>query len=303
MRWFGVAFALVWLFARGARADDRDYDPRGADGLRVDIERIVTTEEASGWFLDKTHYESMHAAVVQSVCRATPGARELLDDRLASERAVAGDPRALFEAAGNKSTPAVERALHLERIHTALLRTKDEVCPFWIAAEHGFEGRQTDRNRISLNAETGGLLAVRYSSDRVTAGFGPSLRLLVGLGFDHVTILAGPELSGAAMLREDDASKFAFNYFPAVPVVVRIRYVNWIYSVETGVVSLLQGGEPGINFGLRAGFGIGFQALRNRFFIPWAGISAYQEHYFASGDRPSAEYFRGGFRIGIIYDP
>lgn len=298
-----VSFVLVALAGRRANADE--YDPRGADGLRADLERIITTEEATGWFLDRTHYESMHPSVLQSTCRATPAARELLGDRLASERAIVGDARALYEAAGKKVTSAVERSLHLERLHTALLRAMVEPCPFWIQPERSYEGRQTDRNRLTLNAETGGLLAIRYTADRVTAGFGPSIRVLLGLGFDHVTILAGPELSGAAMLRDDDkgTSDFIVNYFPALPVVVRIRYVNWIYSVETGVVSLFQGGEPGINLGLRAGFGVGFMALRNRFFTPWAGISAYQEHYFANEYRPAAEYFRGGLRVGIIYDP
>jgi hypothetical protein len=300
-----IAVALLVSLAAEGTAQADDYDPRGADGLRADLERIITTEEATGWFLDRTHYESMHPSVLQSTCRATAAARELLSDRLASERGVAGDARALYEAAGKKVTPAVDHALHLERLHTALLRAMADTCPFWITVERSYQGRQTDRNRISLNAETGGLLALRITSDRFTVGFGPSFRALVGLGFDHVTILAGPELSGAAMLRDDDkgSSDFIVNYFPALPIVVRIRYVNWIYSVETGLLSLFQGGEPGINLGLRAGFGIGYMALRNRYFTPWAGISAYQEHYFANEYRPAAEYFRGGLRIGIIYDP
>jgi hypothetical protein len=300
-----AAFAALAAFAPSRAFADGDYDPAGADGLRADLERIITTEEATGWFLDRTHYESMHASVLQSTCRATPAARQLLADRLASERAVAGDARELYEAAGKKVTPAVDRALHLERMLAALLRASADTCPFWIEIERGYPGRQTDRNRITLHAETGGLLVLRYvpSSERFNVGFGPSFRVLAGLGFDHVTIMAGPEMSGAAMLRDDDSSKFIVRYFPAIPVVVRIRYVNWIYSVETGVVSLFEGGEPGINFGLRAGFGVGFMALRNRFFIPWAGISAYQEHYFGNDSRPAAEYFRGGLRVGIIYDP
>lgn len=305
MRWLAAVVIVVLALVAPSRAQADDYDPGGADGLRADLERIVTTEEAAGWFLDRTHYESIHASVLQSTCRATPAARELLSDRLSSERAVAGDARALYEAAGKKVTSPVDRALHLERLHTALLEAMRDTCPFWITIEKSYQGRQTDRNRISLNAETGGLLAMRFSSERFTVGFGPSFRALVGLGFDHVTILAGPELSGAAMLRDDDkgSSDFIVNYFPALPIVVRIRYVNWIYSVETGMVSLFQGGEPGINLGLRAGFGVGFMALRNRYFIPWAGISAYQEHYFANEYRPASEYFRGGLRIGIIYDP
>jgi hypothetical protein len=280
-----------------------DYDPAGADGLRADMERIVSTEEAGGWFLDRTHYDSMHPSVVQSTCRATPAARQLLADRLESEMAVAGDPRTMFEANGHQTNGAIDHALHLERMHTALVRANAEPCPFWITAEAGFLGRQTDRRRITLNAETGGLVAFRWSNDKVTFGAGPSIRILFAQAFDHVTFLVGPELSGEAMLRADDSSKVVIDYFPAIPVVVRIRYVNWIYSVETGVMSLLESDDTRLTFGVRAGFGIGFMTLRNRWFIPWAGISAYQEHYFPGAGRSAQEFFRGGFRVGIIYDP
>ena len=289
-----------------ARADDAaDYDPRGADGLRADIDRIVTTEEATGWSVDRAEYDYMHSWVLQSVCRATPAARELLSDRLASERAVAGNAKELYLAAGKKMTPEATHALHLERMHTVLIRALADECPFWLEPQKGFDGRQVDRNRVTLTAETGGLFATRYASERVGIGFGPSVKLLVGLGFDHVTILAGAELSGGAMLRQDEpgTTDFVVNYFPAIPVVIRFRAVNWLYSMETGAVALFQGESAGINFGVRVGFGVGYMALRNRYFTPYAGVALYPEIYFGNEDRPTTGFLRGGLRVGIIYDP
>jgi hypothetical protein len=279
-------------------------DARGAAGLRADLDRIVSGEETTGWFLDRAHYEAMHSSVVQSVCRATPEARQYLHDELGAELAQIGDPRALFEAAGGKMTSDVERALHVSRMRTALGRAMaGNDCPFWVKPEKGYDGRQTDRNRFTLNLETGGLAQFRYAASQVTLGAGPSIRILAGLGFGHTSILAGAEFAGGPMIREDDSSKLVLNYFPAIPIVVRIRDVSWTFSFGTGVVSLLQGNNTDLSYGIRAGFGIGLMALRTRWFIPWAGIAAFYEHYFPGGGRPAAEFLRGGFRIGIIYDP
>lgn len=305
---FVTAATLATLASESiASADDmpKDYDPRGADGLRVDIDRIVTTEEATGWTVDRSEYDYMHSWVLQSVCRATPEARQLLSDRLASERAVAGNARNLYLKAAKKMTTEAKHALHLERMHTILQRAMADECPFWLEPVKGFDGRQTDRNRVTLNLETGGLFALRYATQQVGIGFGPSARLQLGVGFDYITILGGIELSGAAMLRQDEpgSTDFVLNYLPALPITVHFRSVNWIYSVETGAVSLFQGESPGINFGVRAGFGVGYMALRNRYFTPWAGISLWQELYFGNDDRPGAGFLRGGLRVGVIYDP
>jgi len=281
-------------------------DAKGAHGLRADLERILSPEETGGWFLDRAHYEAMHPAVVQSVCRTSPEARQYLLEELGTELAQVGEPRALFDAAGGKMTSAVEKALHLTRLRTALARAMDgNDCPFWVKPEKGYEGRQTDRNRFTLNLETGGLAQFRYASgsEKVTVGAGPSIRVLAGWGFGHTSIMGGVELAGGPMLREDDSSKFVLNYFPAIPIVVRVRDVSWTYSFETGMVSLFQGDNLGLSYGVRAGFGIGLMALRTRYFIPWAGIAAYYEHYFPGSDRPALEFLRGGLRIGIIYDP
>lgn len=278
-------------------------DAAGAAGLRTDLDRIISGEETTGWFLDRAHYEAMHPAVVQSVCRTTPEARQYLFEELSFELAQVGDPRTLFDRAGGKMTSDVEKALHLTRMKTALARAMDGAdCPFWVKPVAGYQGRQTDRNRFTINLETGGLVQFRYS-EKVTVGAGPSIRVLAGLGFGHTSILTGAEFAGGPMLDENDASKLVLNYFPAIPFVVRIRDVSWTYSFETGLVSLFTGNNLEPSYGLRAGFGIGLMALRTRYFIPWAGIAAYYEHYFPGADRSAIEFLRGGLRIGIMYDP
>lgn len=276
-------------------------DPRGAEGLRVDLERIISSEESSGWFLDASHYESIRETVLQSVCRATEPALAEARARLGVESSVAGDPRVVFEREG-RVTSAVEVALHLERMRVALERARRSDCPFWVVAGASYAGRQTDAQRFTLNGEIGTLVALRYSSSRFTAGASPSIRTLAGYTFGRLGLLAGLEFSGGPMLHEDDSSKLVLNYFPAVPVVMRIRHNNWIYSLETGLVSVLQGDDTRMSFGVRGGGGIGLMALRTRWFIPWAGAALYYEHYFA-GPRPPAEFLRGGLRIGIIFDP
>lgn len=277
-------------------------DPRGAEGLRIDLERIVASEESGGWFLDTTHYDAMHSAVLQSVCRATPDARRLALERLRRESAALGDPRTTFEAAGRKMTSDVERSLHVLRMRTALTRAIHAECPFWVAPVFGYSGRQTDARRFTLNGEIGTLLQLRYSSERVTVGASPSIRVLGGYTFGHVGVMVGGEFSAGPMIREDDSSKVVLNYFPAAPVVLRIRDNNWIYSIETGLVTVMQGDDTRVSFGVRGGAGLGLMALRTRYFIPWAGIALYYEHYF-EGARPSAEFLRGGLRIGVIFDP
>jgi hypothetical protein len=277
-------------------------DPEGAEGLRLDLERIIVSEESGGWFLDATHYDAMHPAVLQSACRATPEARQQALERLRRESAQLGDPRARFDAAGRKMTSDVEKSLHVMRMKAALARAMAADCPFWVTPIYGYSGRQTDARRFTLNGEIGTLLQLRYSSEKVTIGASPSIRILAGYTFGHVGVMAGGEFSAGPMIREDDSSKVVLNYFPAAPVVVRIRDNNWIYSIETGLVTVMQGDDTRVSFGVRGGAGIGLMALRTRYFIPWAGIALYYEHFF-EGVRPSAEFLRGGLRIGIIFDP
>ncbi len=280
-------------------------DVRGKLGILADVKRIVLAEESNGWVLDRIAITAMYPNVLQTVCRASLNAREAALRDLVAQQARAGDPKVLFQHSGSM-TAAVEAALHVQRMHATLQAVVDGAvadCPFYIRPQRGYDGRQTDRNRMTLSLETGGLVQFRYTNRELSYGGGGSLRILPGYGFGRVSVLGGLELSGGAMVKANDTSTFVLNYFPAVPVVVRLRGTMWHADVETAVVSLLQGDNYNLSFGGRIGFGIGISALRTRFVIPWAGIGIAYEYFAESGGRPAASFVRGGFRLGFQWAP
>ena len=282
-------------------------DPRGAEGLRRDLERVVSAQDSTGWFLDDAEYRSMYPSVLQSVCRASPEARAEAEAALAVDSGRAGDPRELYRRAGKKLTAEVKEALRLSRelemIHRANVGAMAD-CPFWTAAERGFDGRQSDAYRVTLSLETGGLLQVRSTASTWTYGGGGVGRVLLGYGLSpRVSVLGGFEFAGGAMLRpRDQESQFVVNYLPAIPVVLRLHDVGWHYDLELAGVTLFQADDARVSYGGRVGLGVGVSALRTRFFTPWAGIAVAYEHYVDSGGRPAAEFFRGGLRVGAVID-
>lgn len=279
-------------------------DPEGARGLLADVERIIDAEEAGEWFDDASRYRSVYPILLPSVCYATPAARfEAMALALEAWRR-RGDGAAIFSSNGRKMSSRVKQALSLERRYRALAMAvagAERDCPFWAVPEEGYPGRQTTRNRASLNAETGGLFQLRYASGGFTYGGGGSLRILPGYRFsDDMSLLAGFEFSGGALLEtRDGASEVVLHYFPALPVVVRVHDVAWHYDFEVAPVGLFQANDGRVSYGARLGFGIGVSALRTRWFIPWAGVAVAYEHYVESGGRPAAGLLRGGLRVGV----
>lgn len=300
---------LTLVSARGAVAQSSVPAPRdaaGADGLMVDVERIVDAEERGGWFTDEPRYAAVQPALLESLCRATPAARDEAAARLRRARAAEGDPRGLFEGAGRKVTAAVERALSAERRDEAFAKARahEHDCPFWVTPKRDFAGRQTDRKRFTLNLESGGLLQIRETAGTLTYGGGGVIRVLGGRGFGPVSLLAGGEFAGGAMIVPGQSpSRFVVNYFPAVPVMVRFWSGAWHYDAELAFVSLFQADNGSFSYGGRAGFSLGVMTLRTRNILPWAGAAFAMEHYVASGGRPQADFFRGGLRVGAIWDP
>ncbi|HEX6274134.1 MAG TPA: hypothetical protein VFZ53_13895 [Polyangiaceae bacterium] len=282
-------------------------DCDGAYALTADIRRIVAGEEGEGWFSDAHAFRSMDEHVLESVCRATPDARARALSGLRAERARAGDARELHRNAG-ELTDAVERALTADRelraLERALARAESE-CPFWVEAEPGFAGLQSDRERITLNLETGGYAQLRETEDDWTFGGGGMGRLLVGWGFDgRTTLLFGPELGGGAMIRPGtSASQFVINYFPALPLVLRNHGLTWHWSTEAAAVALFQADDTRISFGGRIGGAFGLTALRTRNVLPWAGLAIDYEYYPRGGGRAPAHFLRGGLRFGFPWDP
>lgn len=283
-------------------------DERGAAGIMADVERIVVAEESSGWFLDETHITAIYPVILQTVCRATPAARRLALARAEAEVQQHGEARALFEQGGRVVSAAVSSALSRERRRDALRKAIDGAergCPFWVTPEVGYDGRQTYRHRFLLSFESGGLLQLRQTEGRWTYGGGGLLRLLGGYGLSgRLSLLTGGEFAGGAMLRTGTAnSEFVINYFPAIPLILRVHDVSWHYDFEVAGVSLFQADNARFSFGGRLGFALGVSALRTRFLIPWAGAAVAYERYFESGGRPEQNFIRAGLRIGGVWDP
>jgi hypothetical protein len=298
------ALAATLLGAAPAHAGDP-----AADGLVLDVERIVGAEESSGWFTDAEAYRSLRAAMLQSVCRATPRARQAARQVLAGRAEDASNPRLAFARAGGQLDAATERALGAERRLRALdeaIEAAGSECPFWVEPSESFQGRQTDRNRWSASLETGGMLQIRQYAGRWTYGGGGAGRLLAGYGFGgRFSLLAGPEFGGGAMLESGGSggnSEFVINYFPAVPVVARWHSLAWHWDAEVAPVGWFQASDGSISYGGRAGFSLGVAALRTRGVIPWAGAALAYEHFLPSGGRDRAHFIRGGLRVGIVWD-
>ncbi|MEZ4220995.1 MAG: hypothetical protein R3B13_08700 [Polyangiaceae bacterium] len=301
-----AALGALGLMAIPAGAESESELETAARALVVDVERIVASEELTGWFTDVEAHRAMRSTLLESVCRAAPEARRRALQMLQRRAARAGDARQLF-ALRREMSDEVATARRRERERDALtraLRDTDE-CPYWVEVERPFRGRQTDADRPSLSLETGGLLQIRRTEGTWTFGGGGYGRLLAGYGFSTTaTLLLGPEFGGGAMLKPNtEPTEFVINYFPAIPVVLRLHDVAWHYDIEAAPVALFQADDGRFSYGGRIGGGIGVKALRTRGFIPWAGFAAAYEHYVPSGGRDRAHFLRGGLRFGLMWAP
>jgi hypothetical protein len=280
-------------------------DTEGAAGLLADVRRIVRAFEREGWFHEETVARDIHPIVMESVCRASEGARVQALSVL--DAIDIGDPRSLYERAGRELTSEVESALRAQReflvLQHALAAIATE-CPFWVESEHGFTGRQTLRNKWALHLESGGLVQLRKEDAKWSAGGGGNSRLLGGRGIgDSWSLLGGAEFGGGALLRSSNSGQFTINYFPAIPVVLRYSQVDWLYDLELAPVALFQSHDTRLSYGGRLGVAIGVSVLRSRGFLPWAGVALMGEHYVPSGGRGSTQFLRGGVRVGIRWAP
>ncbi len=279
-----------------------------AESLLDDLERIVSAEESSGWFLDQQAQDSIRGNVLQSVCRTSEAARSEALAELERRHALLGDARSLFERAGRSLTSEVEQSLLVEREIAALRSANERAatdCPFWAPPEPTFRGRQTDRDRFTLNLESGGNAQLRETEGSWTLGGGGLMRLLAGYGFSgRMTLLAGIEFGGGAMIKPNvEPTELVINYFPALPVVLRVHSVAWHYDFEAAPVALFQADNGSFSYGMRGAFGLGLSALRTRGFLPWAGAAVAYEYYVPSGGRAAQHFIRGGLRVGFMWDP
>lgn len=298
-----VAGALVTQLAAAQPQAERQ-----AQGLLADVERLVAAEQSLGWVIDRVQLDDMYPSLLESICPTVPSARELALAQLERESRELGDPLTLYRADQHQLTGRVEDALSAQRRLLALqhgLEGAQRECPFWIEVDPEFEGIQTDRNRFTLNVESGGVAILRQTAGDWTLGAGGFGRVMPAYGFDgRWTLLAGGEFGGGALIRPgDETTGLVVNYFTAVPVVARLRNVAWHYDIELAPVALFQTDDLRVSYGARLGTTVGLSALYTTGVIPWAGVSVAYEYYLESGGRPQAHFIRGGFRAGLSWDP
>ncbi len=299
--------SAILLLSLSSSALAAELSPE-AESLLADVERVVSAEQGSGWFLDQQSQDSIRGTVLQSVCRAPEAARTAALAELERRHAARGDARAVFEREGRELTSRVEEALFVERQLEALRKANESAataCPFWVTVQSRFRGRQTDRDRFTLNLESGGNAQLRETESTWTLGGGGLLRVLFGYGFaGKATLLGGIEFGGGAMIKPNvDPTEFVINYFPALPVVLRLHDVSWHYDFEAAPVALFQADNGDFSYGVRGAFGLGLAALRTRGLIPWGGGALAYEYYLPSGGRAAQHFIRGGLRVGFVWDP
>jgi hypothetical protein len=299
----GLAVALT---ARGAEAQmvhPPENEEPAFKALVTDLERMVEVQQAGGWRIDRYELEDMIPAALQTVCKVPKEtrARALVwyDRRIAL---LGGPVEAAY--AKTKDLSPLKPLLFVTRVRMLLVETDRRAlteCPFWLDPDRNFQGIQSDRNRFTLNLETGGLIQLRKTEGRWTYGGGGVIRGLVGRGFEHTSILFGAEFAGGAMIKVGGGGTFVINYFPALPFVLRMHDRTYHYDVEIAPMALFQGDDTRFSWGMRFGIGGGVQSRRTRGLIPWAGIAFAYETYFP-GARPQMSFLRGGLRVGIVWN-
>lgn len=280
---------------------------RQRDALVADVRRLVAAQQSLGWVVDRFELDDMYPSLLRSLCPVEPGARLLALEVFRAESERAGDPKALF-ATAHEMTSEVKVALTAERSRLAVekgIANAARDCPFWLGVDPEFEGIQTDRNRFTINVESGGVAILRETAGRWTLGAGGFGRILPAYGFGGSwTLLGGGEFGGGALIRQgDETTGLAVNYFCAAPVIARLRQISWHYDVELAPVALFQTDDTRVSYGVRVGTTAGISALYTTGFIPWAGASLAYEYYLESGGRPVAHFIRFGLRAGLSWDP
>jgi hypothetical protein len=305
----GLSLAALFALWPGVARAQAPGEPSAASvaALIFDLERIVASEENGGWLLEQQAQDAIHPDVMESVCRATPSVRARALEQLTRRSVALGDPRALYESAGGQLTDQVNSALSAQRALSALQRAATAApgeCPFWVGADPEFRGLQSMRDRWIVNFDTGGTVQLRRTQGDWSIGAGGFGRMLGGYSFTHLSLLAGVELGGGALVEpHTKPTAFAVNYIPALPVILRLHRDAWNVDLEGATVGLFQASNHRLSYGVRGGVTVGVSALRVRGILPWVGIGLATEYHFENSARPGAWYLRGGLRVGGVWDP
>jgi hypothetical protein len=266
---------------------------------------IVTDAERGDWVVDRLEVERAAPTAMRSLCRAPGAVRAGLATWVHVQIADLGGPaRAAIAAGGSVDLDAI---LHLERVASFLAYADAHAasdCPFWLDQSEDFVGVHGDGGRFVIMAETrgGGHLLMGSSGvrlgglggGRALLGWGISSRLLFGLGGEIG--VSGELVSGTGTTAVEGS------FAGAVPVLLRITEVDWLFDVELAATALFRNGAS-IVPGVRAAFGVGLQTLRYGAFKPFGTLWLGYEFHPANGPYPEAHILGIGTRVGIDWDP
>src|SRR5690606_5626500 len=93
-RWLlalGAAGACVVLSPPSSAQEEGD-DATATRGLLLDLERILDSQEGSGWFLDQHEIDEAYPTLLESVCRAPQSVRREALRQIERRAKRAGDP-------------------------------------------------------------------------------------------------------------------------------------------------------------------------------------------------------------------
>jgi hypothetical protein len=312
-----VALATVGLAApTPARADEPAHAPppslenlsiRAETALIHDLEKIVESQEATDWKIDRYEYDGMFPDALESVCATPQPVREAALARLTHRVAALGGPVEQAYLRAGKQLSAVATLRFVTRVRTLLeesMKRAPSECPFWIEPSYHFRGKQTAAGRWTIEVEGGGLFAVYHQNgSKSSVGGGGSGRLFLSRGLDyHWTLLFGPDFGGAALFSQTATGEFPIVLTAALPIVLRRHDTTWHYDLELAPIAQFTNLDHTPSWGGRVGALVGISTPRFRRIMPWVGLGVAAEWALPSSTRNAARSLRGGIRLGFDWD-
>jgi hemin uptake protein HemP len=299
---------LPWMMIALA-ACSRLPAPREPDArvLFLDLERLVTVAETTGWSADALEIETILKGTLDSVCRVDPLARRELGEWLDGTIRRLGGPVEVAWRARGKKLSEVGDLLVLTRIRKLLARAEERAgdCPFWLEPEVPFHGRQVSEQSWQLMFGGGGKGIVVHQGDRYDLSAGGAGRLLIGrvLTGGHAAY-TGLEVGASASFPKDDSGErtaITIGIDVVAPVVYRYTLTNAYVEIEGGWLGRASEQDwSAIDHGIHAGIAVGARALRTRFVFPGAAFGLSWERTFLDGD--DATLFKFGARFTFDLD-
>ncbi len=298
---------MAALFAACARS--LPETPTSA-ALYRDLERLVGLATTTGWGIDRLEVKGLESDALQSVCR-TPFASRFqllawLDRRIEDE---GGPVEQAYRSRGNRLSK-VKHLLALTRVRMTLSHAMDAAlsdCPFWIAEDDQFRGRQIADDRWQLSLGGGGKLILVSQAGEADINFGGSGRLMFGRAFGpRISILTGLDTGASASFPRDamgNRGQLVLGIDAVIPVALRYRFVNSYLEVEAGPLGRFTEESDSVIPGIHMGIAFGGRASRKRWFFPGAVFGIVYEQTF-----PTQSYIdpikslKLGFRVAIDLD-